>query len=278
MKITKETKGFVKGLSDTDYHNDRNFVSSSVIKTALNKPQEYYKIYSQGAEPKPINESARLVGTYVHCALLEPELLHEKFVVWPGTRRGKEYTAFYDKSKAEGKEVLGKTHYDTCQELLTSFNTTKVQTSIKDFVMADTLFQDGHTEESLFTTLKDVPVKVRFDYRSDKKDNGKYVIRDLKTSSALCNDVETTKEVIDKYGYDLSAAMYVDALAEELNIPTSFIDYEWVFISKADFATNIYKASEETLNKGREKYVKGLKKIKQWTDNGYDDIFKVREI
>lgn len=273
--IDENTNGFIKDLSNKEYHDNRSHVSSSVIKKAANDPQEYYRVYVLGEEPAPMNESALLVGNYTHCALLEPHLLHNAFAVYNGTRRGNEYKAFKQVAEADGKTVLGKSQYDLCQELLNGFATSKIQTGENTFIMADTLFQGGYAEESLFTELEDVKVKVRFDYRIDK---GQHIIRDLKTTRDVVNTTEQVKKVIQGLDYDLSAALYLDALAKELKINADKIIYEWVFCSKADYRTNVYRASKETLEKGRIAYKKGLAQIKEWRLNGYNDIWSIREV
>jgi hypothetical protein len=276
MKVDKNTRGFIPDLSNDDYHADRNFVSSSVIKTAMKDPKEYHRIYIEGGTPKPMNKTALLIGSYIHCALLEKHLLHTDFTVWDGDRRGNAFKAFEATAVANGMEVLNKKEYDMCQEMLSNFNTTKIYTSQTKYIMADTLFQDGYAEESLFTNLEGVDVKVRFDYRLDK--DGKHIIRDVKTSREVCNTAKKTKEVVLGLEYDLSAALYIDALAKELKISPDEIEFEWVFVSKSDFKTNMYYATKETIENGRQKYKKGLALIKKFRKEGFDSLFTIEGI
>lgn len=273
--MSKKLKGFYSDMTNDDYHSNRSHVSSSVIKKAVNDPKEYHRIYVEGGEPQPMNKTALLLGNYIHCALLEPHLMHTDFTVWDGERRGNAYKSFEATALANGMEVLNKKEYDLCQEMLTEFATTKIYTSQTEFIMADTLFQGGRAEESVFTTIDGVDVKARFDYRIE---GGTHIIRDVKTSREACNTAKKTKEVVLGLGYDLSAALYIDVLAKVLNIDADKIVFEWVFLSKSDFKTNMYYATKETIEEGRQKYKKGLELIKKFREEGFDSLFTIEGI
>ena len=46
------------------------------------------------AEPVQGNMDALNIGSYVHSLILEPEKTEEEFVIYSGTRRGKDWEAF----------------------------------------------------------------------------------------------------------------------------------------------------------------------------------------
>jgi hypothetical protein len=83
------------------------------------------------------------------------------------------------------------------------------------------------------------------------------------------------EKVCKTFGYDVSAALYVDAVEKETGIKH---DFYFTFLSKSDMGVTIWKASEQMLQRGRLKYKKALAKLKRarkldlWVEVGIEEI------
>lgn len=268
MKIDKKTTGIIKGLSNNAYHDNRTHKSSSVLKTALKDPLEYYQVYIKGKAIEMKNQDALNLGNYIHTLLLEPEKINEEFVIFTGSRRaGREWEHFEFKNR--GKIIITDSQQQLATKMCVQFSQAKIDMG-NIIYSGSQLFTNGDAEESMFCTIDGMNIKVRTDYRVDN------VIRDLKTTNATPNTKEEARDIVNSFGYDLSAALYVDALKE---ITGQDYEFQLVFVSKQDFKTNVYRVSNKTLEIGREKYKTAIELIKGWEKSGeYHSIKAIREV
>lgn len=273
-KTVKRSVGLYNNLPNEEYHEQDGFFSSSVLKTALENPVEFRRVYVEGHPKKSLgSESALTLGNYMHTWLLEPEKFDSECAVYPAKRRGgKNWEFFKDNNK--GKYIITQAEAEVAESMKTSFDSTDVQLD-EGLVKAPLLFSGGTAEQSLFLNLSfpldkrnseilksethTLPVKVRADYILQRGDH--FILRDLKTTSKCPNDVRTARKICYEYFYFLSAALYLDAFSQHFNIHGEFA---FVFSSKMDYATNYYKASEKSLAYGRGQYVEALNNILNW--------------
>jgi hypothetical protein len=259
-------EGFNVDIDNLSYHNNRTHKSSSALKLIRKNPRLYHKTYVLNEETFQ-NSSALAMGTYTHTAILEPHLLEEECAVYTGySRRGKQWEEFQKEN--EGKTIITNSQKSIIDHMLNSFESSVVllghHGNEKEVKIAS-FFEKGNAEETLVGTLNDYPVKVRFDYRREFEDFAS--INDLKTTgealeTATVKDVE---EICATWDYDLSAALYVD-MAEKYTGKKH--DFYFCFISKKDFATRIFKASENMLRRGRGKYQEAIKMLKEAESTG----------
>ena len=239
MKIYKSTE-----LSNGDYHGDKTHVSSSVIKNAFRGREYFEQCQASSSEPT----SAMVLGTYLHTLVLEPELVSAEFAFYDGaTRRGKVWDAFL--SENAGKTILTRGDADMAAILMAGYK--RCQAALD-------LFSDGAAETSFFTVIDDVNVKVRCDWL---RNNGDIV--DLKTTSGGVTDYEVV-QTIRRYSYHLSAALYLDVVKQHTGKDG---DFYFVFMSKKTGETRCFKASDQMIQMGRERYKQGLTNIKGFYDN-----------
>ena len=255
----------ISDMTNKDYHADRSAYSSSVLKQALKDPQEFKRIYIDGGEPKKMNQTSLTIGNYCHLALLEPHLLEKETAIFPGLRKsGNAWKLF--KSENEGKLIVTEGQLDLINAMLAEFNNGK--SNLGDGLVSNKeIFKDGVAEESLFITLDRTPIKVRFDYKIDRGDT--LIIRDLKTTRDTANTPAEAIRICNQYGYFLSAALYTDALMKYSGI--SKVEFHLVFVSKQDFRTNVYRVSDQTLEKGRGQYKEAIQLIKKFKRTGVYD-------
>lgn len=190
--------GIYTDLSNDAYHAETEWLSSTQLKALL---PEHYK--TGGSSP------AREFGTLVHTAVLEPELL-DQYVALDAARIGVKadgspaqnptMTAAWKKAVAE-VEADGKTVIDEA-DLVRALS---IRQAILMHDEARAIFdQPGDNELSLFAEDAD---GIRHKARFDRVIAGEYV--DLKTTSAQPGYRSLTA-VVMRYGYDLSAAHYLE--------------------------------------------------------------------
>jgi len=282
-------KGIYKNLSNEDYHANRTHLSSSVLKTALEDPVEYRRVYVEGKPKKKMgNQSALDLGNYMHTLLLEPELLEKECAVYPARqRRGKAWEFFKHQNK--DKTIITQAQLEVAEHIHEEFKKTEIQLEHGKIKGPD-LFTGGEAELSLFLDLEfplnesnkeladgeefaKLPVKIRTDYFIHMGDH--FLTRDLKTTSKCPNDVKTAKQICYDYYYFLSAALYLDSLRQYHGMEGKF---ELVFSSKTDFLTNLYRVGQKSLNFGRGQYISALNSIWYWRKTGNYPQGTVREL
>jgi hypothetical protein len=234
--------------SNAAYHADREYLSSSKLKTILESVE---KFKTELDNPSPAATGAHLdLGTYVHSLLLEPELVATEYAVFPGFRRaGKDFEIF--KAQNSGKNIISLSMQNTGQRLAAS---TKACPAALD------LLKGGQAELSIADEVYGVKCKARFDYINVDRS----FLLDVKTSRDSAGK-EYFKDTIKQYKYDLSAALYLQ-IAEQYY--GKKFDFYWLVISKSEIETRVYKASERTLKQGHDMVKQALEKYRLCVETG----------
>lgn len=136
-----------------------------------------------------------------------------------------------------------------------------------------TLFTQGEAEETLCGTIDGVKIKTRFDYRQDG-----VRISDVKTTSKIIENKGDAEQVCKDFGYDVSAALYVDMAKKYTGKDHEFL---FVFFSKDSRSVKkitVFKASEQMLEKGRQKYKEAIKLLKAGRKTGNYFIKDLEEV
>lgn len=266
-------KGFYPDevMPNDRYHQNSTHFSSTTLKKALKGAKYFHESVILRLAEDQMNEGALALGNYLHIALLQPHLLESTCEVYPAkTRAGKDFKAFQQDNL--GKTIITMNELQTATDIMYQFNTQFVDLGDESELACSKLFQGGTAEESLFTSIEGVNIKVRFDYRVEV--NGDIVIRDLKTTSSTANSVQEATYICGRYDYFLSAALYVDALKTMYPEGTN-VYFDLVFASKQDGRINVYRVGENTLQEGRNRYMKAINNIKRWEKNGYKEGLRV---
>ena len=122
------------------------------------------------------------------------------------------------------------------------------------------LVDGADNEFSLFSEMLGTPLKVRADIINIEKG----VIADIKTTSSD-PDVDTFRFTVEQYGYDLSAALYVDLFSSKYE---KVFDFYFIVLGKRTLTCEVYKASDLTLGKGRKKVLTAIKLYKKCLESG----------
>lgn len=220
---------------------------------------DYRKQYIEGEPAFFGNQIALDLGSYVHALILEPHVIPDEFQFFDGpTKSGEDFVKFFA-NKDPNKIVITQSMKDQADELLENFTGTIVRDIEGNDVEVQTLVTNGHAEETLCVEMDGIKVKVRFDYRKILE-CGYASINDIKTTSSKIRTKRDFEKVCKAWGYDVSAALYCDAVEQYTGIKH---DFNFIVISKDDKKTTLWKASEQMLESGRKKYKIALAKLKK---------------
>lgn len=225
-----------QNLTNEEYHGDfRNYLSSSDLRRILRSPAHY-------RAPHPQTTAAQEVGTLVHEAVLEPS-------TWQICRRP---APKIDKRTKEGKATF---EWQTAQEQQLGIKfvpedlynqVCAIAESVASLLGPTCLFTCGMAEVSGFTELNDQPIRIRPDYIRDE------MIIDLKTTV----DARDFQRSVFNYGYDIQAALYLDAAKAIDGLERKFV---WVVVEKeAPYGVQVFEASDEVIQRGRSLYQKAI--------------------
>lgn len=174
------------GLSNEDYHADKEILSTSGMKMLLQSPAHFK--YAQRTESPDM-----LKGTALHMLLLEPAKFFLTYAVFNGDKRGKKYTDFIEDNP--GKIIISTSLMDELSGM---------RDSVFSYPMFDleSLFSMGQTEHSVF--WEDAETGVKLKARADCLiDN---MIFDVK-KTIDCRPKKFVNRCID-LRYDVQAANY----------------------------------------------------------------------
>lgn len=222
--------------TNAEYHSGGGISRSALFKMSVS-PQWFRYCRENPAPPA----SAMVFGGAFHKAVLEPEGFDSEFAVCPDvdlrTKDGKAvYSRFLEESA--GKRVISQPEHEAIQGMRESILANKYASALIS----------GECETSYYWTdeLTGVLCKARPDAVKRLKDTG--VIADLK--SCVHADTESfTKDCI-RYGYDLQAAMYKEAVELESGIPHAFV---FIAVEKTPpYMLNVMQADELMIKRGQE--------------------------
>lgn len=242
--------GFNDYIENNEYHADREYYSSSVLKCALRDVRTFYLKYIAKEIVEEKKGDSLTLGSYVHALILEPDKVDQQFADFSGIKRGKAWEEF--SAKNGGKTVLGN---------LVKLQASEINKAIRSNKTAIELLTNGDPEVTAAANLQ-LPVKVRADYL--KRNLGQIV--DLKTTSGALT-LESIQGTLVKWDYDIAAALYTDVFSQILDMDCTFY---WVFATtRPPYDCAVYKASPSLLENGRRKYSKAIKIIQAGLETGY---------
>lgn len=233
---------FTPGLYEVDnetYHNGqgwKSIVGSSGIKKLLRSPLHYIT-------PDEKDSAALNFGSAYHLRILQPELYIEQVKAAPKCdKRTKEGKAAFEQfqQEAAGKIIITQTESEALDGMAERMNQSETAKMI--------LKNPGYFERSAI--FEDPAFKFLGKVRPDFDIPSLGVIVDLKsTRDAGMDDFSRS---CGTYGYDVSAAWYVDGmrLATGINYDT------FIFIAQEKtppYAVAIYQADAEFIGIGRQK-------------------------
>lgn len=241
--------GINENITNSVYHSDKTYLSSSNLKTLLKDPMQFYKEKILG-EREERSSASFDEGTYTHLAILEPHLLEQEVAIYDGWRKyGQDWENF--KEANEGKLLLSKPQKFRCDEYVKAFERNEAAVAV---------LKGGAPEYTICSKILDVPVKIRADYINIDKG----YIADIKTTGYGAG-TPVFKNTVQQFMYQLSAALYCQVAYDHFG---KLFDFYFIVISKTDLQCDVYKASPTTLNEGHSLVNKALVLYKKCLDTG----------
>ena len=177
--------------SNSDYHADNSFYSSSQVKTFADGPAMYNLRYNQGVRQ---SSSAFTLGSLVHAMVLEPDTLEDEYTLCPvKDRRTKAYKEWYAQAD-KSKTIVTATEWDTAMNCTNAIFDHEISRTIME--------QAGEVETSWRYEVEGIPCKLK----ADKVLPDQRIVFDLKTTQS-CTPREV-RSAFYKYKYGLQAAHY----------------------------------------------------------------------
>jgi len=260
-KEVKLNYGINEDVSNEDYHADREFFSSSVLKDLLKSREAFYKKYILKEEQEERAERAAFsFGSYIHSLILEPHLITKEYEFFDGAGRNSlKYKQF--KKQHVGKTIILEREVEKAKKLIKAYNSRPE---------AVALIRGGVAEQTLCVDLYGIPIKVRADYVNHEKG---YIV-DVKTTSSG-TDVNGVRDSCDKWGYMLSAALYSMAFKEHYGKDFTFY---WIFLGKFDNQCEVYKMSLDSMRNGIQEVKDALRIYRMNEENDSWLNYQIEEI
>jgi hypothetical protein len=222
-------KRVVQDMPEDEYHRVDALGSSLLRELIQGSPRH---VIERIRNPKPANES-QVLGSALHCAILQPHLFPDKFAVWPGgDRRRKEVKDAY--------EQFMQNH--ASKEILSSEQGKQVEGMVVEIMAhagARALLQRCIGRELSLFHNDVVPTKARLDAY------GHGIVLDIKTTRGRASE-NGFKHSIAQWSYGIQAAAYQRVL-NALNIPCN----HFVFVvveSEYPHCVGVYELEDEVID------------------------------
>lgn len=237
-----------------EYLSDKERVSASDIKLFLHSPRSYY--FEKFEKKKEEDEEQKrhfIVGSALHELILEPHLFEQHYCISRKfdmrTKKGKEDSETFANSN-QGKVIL---YLDEVEMINNMAQEALKNETFKFLIKNSTRELTIHTEDEGRTGLG-----VRL--RPDVYCNDKPTLVDLKT--CLQSDLRSFRRDVFKFGYDITAAYYIDFSGKE--------NYVFAASEKEEpYQFSLFTLSEEIISAGRMKYRMGLELLKWCKEHEY---------
>ena len=241
----------LNNVTNSEYHANRTFISSSGYKKLLEDPALFYKENILGQRDKEDEKEHLQFGSLLHTMLLEPHLVATEYAVFSGLRRaGKDYEAF--KAANPGRNIVTAAKMAEAKWLINGVRQSEAAQSL--------LKLGGVSEQTVAVDLNGVPTKCR----ADKIIVNEGIIWDLKSTSWDL-DMDSVRQTIAHWDYALSSSLYCAVFEEFYKRKFEFM---WVFINKTSAECAVYKMSEKTRQAGLQKVAKAQKLYKECMASG----------
>lgn len=220
-------------LSNAEYRA-LSAVSQSDLKSCWNNPQLYHQMRGRPSEPTASQQFGIDLESYIR-GELDYAILPATVLNKDGHRRGKAYTEFLAENQS--------------RYLVTEDYVAQLERA------ADNILNNGPAAQLIYSPTAiwherfawDCDLTgLRLKCEIDLLDPGLHCVTDLKTASDV--DLDSFERDVMKWGYDIQAAMYLQAAKLLLDEDWS---YAWVVVrNRPPFDCEVYEASQQLLLHG----------------------------
>ncbi len=194
----KFDKMSIKEMSDEDYFDTKDFLSSSSIKKLMITPRHFQnpKDYESGTKNKNL-----------HRIFLEPEKFNNLVVLEAGKVNSKTNTIIVENAEMQGQEWIRLKEYNELEEIKKGILETTPE--------LEALINSCEKETAFFTKSKKYPL-VKLRMKADLIDHKNKVIYDLKNGGSPAKGLTDhyCKQLADQNGWFFQDSLYTDILEE----------------------------------------------------------------
>jgi len=270
--------GWYQDLENERYHASSGW-SSSKIKSLLEQTPAHL---AHGLTVKQEATAAMARGTALHTLILEPHRFHEQYAVhgkWDNRSNAGKAERLAFEAKHEGKGFISEAEFEKCSAMAAAVLADPV---------ARSLVTDGIAESSVYWWYKsmdaddDERYQIMTKVRPDFLPRAYPVIVDIKTADDA--SYSGFSRSIEKYGYHISAAMYLEGVNQCQPLLTSMGNMaktKFVFVvveSTAPYLVATYELSSEYLEIGKAKYRMCMRKLQEAMRDGFTGYPPLRVI
>jgi len=202
--------------TNAQYHADTEYINKSMMQKYRESPSMYDMLYVAQTIVRPPPTEAMVLGSLLHCVVLEPEKLDDLFLVSElKSRRGKGWDEFADVAATEDKLPVLKKH-------LTHAN------NMQDALLCSPIFMnlmemDCEIEQSFRWTHEATGLKLKC--KPDQR------IYDAGLKMPICLDVKTSADPrphkfrwqAKDFGYAWQASHYLDGCKTKTGVDHRFV-------------------------------------------------------
>lgn len=258
-------------MTNSEYHSDYTHISHSMMEVFRESRTLFNRYYVKKSRPVPPATDEMILGSMVHCWLLEPEDFYNQFYHADKCqdRRGNKWKEEKEKADSQGLVCV------TNKQFIDSH---VLSSAIKDHPIAHRLLfeLEGWNEKPIFWKdedgfgLKCKPDKLVSDGRVDV-----LIMPDIKTARSS-DPVEFAKSAY-KFGLHRQQDHYIRGVSQKH--PNKIVSPCWIVVGKEEPNTvRVYQPSEEMLELGHienNRYIAELKECYDtgdWTEPGENEI------
>lgn len=221
-------------MPEADYHAEKRFVSKHILDLVADSPEKYKA--AMDSEEVFETTPSMVLGSALHCAVLEPDSYEARFVVAPKfdrrTKAGKEAFAEWESQNA-GKTVLTPDQATAVEGM---------RESIFRHKLLRALWTNNRGESEVTILSRDDDTGLALKARIDRVFPDLRIALDLKTCASAA-PLDFARAVAN-FRYDVQASFYKDLLEK----PTAHGE-EWNFFfvaveNKAPYSVAVYGVSE----------------------------------
>lgn len=217
-------------MTDTDYHAHKA-VGSTTLKHCLDSMAKF-KAAVDGRIFKTDTDYFD-IGKAAHAAVLEQNF--DRYVCGPEVNKSTKAWKEFEEANPN-KICLKESQYIQIQGMYEAFYS---------HTLAPRITNKGMPEKSFFVDILGQEYKARPDYivpEGDERESKSYYLVDYKTTGQL--DYELCQKQIANYGYDISAAHYIQVIGAATAMPIT--EYYWIFQEKvAPYEIAVFRMDDE---------------------------------
>ena len=266
----RQKNGIYSGISNDEYHADKNTYSSSLIKMMEVPAIAKYKM----SFPSEYKDCYRM-GTAIHTKILEPHLFEHEFMLAINQPKRsaadkKVWSEWFFENGADGDGIVSNKaaewynlfEQQTHKHIITPDELRTIESmaeSVKSNKSSIELLTNGEAEQSIYWTDSETGLNLRV-----RPDFLNHAISDLKSVQSA--KPKSFASSAFNFGYHISQAMYQDGVYQ---VTGEFKKFKFICVEKTPpYLCAVHEFDAESAEEGYNQYREYLNKLAECLDSG----------